>query len=129
MKQIVKKLRSRAGETIAETLVALLVGTLALMVLAGMITATSNIIKTSESKMDDYYKECAKLATFETGGAGATGSGTAVITVGESTTVSVPVASYENNIFAGHTVTAYRMSTAPAGTDEGADGAGTDNPG
>lgn len=120
MKQIAKKLRSRAGETIAETLVALLVGTLALMILAGMITATANIIRTSEEKMDDYYEECAKLATFnaESGG----GSGEAVISVDEVEIVKTPVVTYENKIFANHTVTAYRMTTAAGGTDEPAGG-------
>ena len=62
MRQVFKKLRSRAGETIAETLVALLVGTLALMILAGMISATARLVTRSEKKMDDYYAGYADLA-------------------------------------------------------------------
>lgn len=125
MRQIAKKLRSRSGETIAETLVALLVGVLALMVLAGMISATSRIVKKSEAKMDDYYKECATLATFETEDSEGIEDGVVEITIsesgesGESSTVSCPVKVYNNTIFANHTVTAYQMTTASDSTDDG----------
>ena len=56
MKKLRKKLRSQAGESIAETLVALLIAALALTMLAAMINSTVNMVKTSETKMDDYYK-------------------------------------------------------------------------
>ena len=52
-----KKVRSRAGETIGETLVALLISSLALVMLAGTITAASSIIRNSKDKMDSYYKQ------------------------------------------------------------------------
>lgn len=122
MKQIKVKLRSRLGESMAETLVALLVASLALMVLAGMITATSNIVKTSEEKMDDYYVECRKLATFAAEDEGEIGAGTVTITVSDGeleTVVSENVDVVKNDIFANHTVTAYRVPTAADGSDEG----------
>ena len=64
MKKIVKKLRSQAGESIAETLVAVLVIAVALTMLASMISATVSMVKTSEAKMDDYYKANAALETL-----------------------------------------------------------------
>ena len=43
---IMKKLRSRAGETITETLVSVLIGALALVMLAGAVSAASSVITT-----------------------------------------------------------------------------------
>ena len=118
MKKIAAKLRSRRGETIAETLVSLLVGCLALMVLAGMIAATARLVRTSEEKMDEYYVESAKLADPEESGE----SGTVTVTVSGSeleTSVSCGVSAYENTIFSGHTVTAYRLTTSDDGGSGG----------
>lgn len=111
MKQIVNKLRSRAGETIGEVLVALLVSTLALMILAGMISATSGIVKTSETKINDYYEANAGLETFD----GAQGSAKLTLTVG-SHTVDVSVIYKQNSTFGTErTVTAYRYANPAAG--------------
>ena len=66
MKKLGMKLHSRSGETIAETLVALLIAAIALTMLAGMITATANLVKTSENKMDEYYKKSWDLETIST---------------------------------------------------------------
>ncbi len=65
MKKIGKKLCSQAGESIAETLVAVLVIAVALTMLASMISATVSMVKTSEAKMDDYYKANAALETLD----------------------------------------------------------------
>lgn len=51
-----KKLRSKAGETIAETLIALLISALALMMLAGAIAAANRIITRSDEVMHNYYE-------------------------------------------------------------------------
>lgn len=57
MKQrIIKKLASRAGESIGETLVALLISALALMMLAGAVSAGMRVVTNSKDKMDVYYK-------------------------------------------------------------------------
>ena len=42
-----RKLHSKAGETIAETLVALLISALALVMLAGALSAAAKVITTS----------------------------------------------------------------------------------
>ena len=49
------KLKSNKGETISETLVALLISSLALTMLAGAITASANLVEKSRTKMDSYY--------------------------------------------------------------------------
>ena len=56
MKKLLHKLRGQAGESLAETLMAVLVITLALTILAGMIGAAGNMVKTSEAKMNEYYE-------------------------------------------------------------------------
>lgn len=54
-RDIRKKLLSQSGESIAETLVALLISALALMMLAGAIGAANRIITQSEKVMRNYY--------------------------------------------------------------------------
>ncbi len=49
------KLRGRAGESIAETLVALLIGCVALVMLAGMISTSAHLITKSKTLMNEYY--------------------------------------------------------------------------
>ena len=54
-KRILRKVKSRAGETIAEVLVALLISSVALVMLASMIASTTNMVTQSKSKMEAYY--------------------------------------------------------------------------
>lgn len=53
--KIKRKLNSRAGESISETLVSLLIASLALVMLAGTLTASSGMITKSRAKMKAYY--------------------------------------------------------------------------
>ncbi len=56
MKQrIMRKLRGRAGESIAETMIALLISALALIMLAGAIGKASDIIKQSNTAVSEHY--------------------------------------------------------------------------
>ena len=50
-----KKLGGRGGETLAETLVALLISALAIVMLAGMITSSADMIHVSNRAFDEYY--------------------------------------------------------------------------
>ena len=59
--RIMKKINSQAGETIAEVLVALLISSVALVMLAGMIASTTNLVTRSKSKMEAYYKANERL--------------------------------------------------------------------
>jgi len=55
MKKTLKKLRSRAGESIGETLIALLISALALLMLAGAVSSASRIVTRNKTAMEDYY--------------------------------------------------------------------------
>ena len=59
MKMLRAKLKSRAGESLAEVLIALLVSALALVMLASMIAHAFNMITTSRDKMNAYYGQSA----------------------------------------------------------------------
>ena len=54
-KQLQKKLRGKAGETLTETLVALLIASLALVMLAGAISSASGVVTKSRDKLGAYY--------------------------------------------------------------------------
>ena len=51
------KLRSRAGESIGETLIAMLVSALALLMLAGAVSSAANIVKKSNEAMSEVYSK------------------------------------------------------------------------
>lgn len=104
-----RKLRSTAGESIAETLIAVLISALALVILAGAISATARIIIDSDNAMGRYYDMDANLATHSGT------SSTLNVTISKTdsdgivTQVEPPraVPCYENNAFANRTVVAY----------------------
>ena len=50
-----KKLKSQTGESIGETLVSLLIAALALVMLAGAISASSGVIMKGRNKLNAYY--------------------------------------------------------------------------
>lgn len=102
MKQIRKKLQSRIGESLAETLVAVLVIALALTMLAGMITATANMVTRSKETMNTYYEANTKLETLED-------SEPMTIEITGSLTIEVPVKATTNSTFSRTPVIAYGM--------------------
>ncbi len=53
---MIDKLVSTSGESIAETLVAVLIAALALLMLSGTIITASNLITNSQDKLEDYYQ-------------------------------------------------------------------------
>lgn len=118
------KIRSRAGETIAETLIALLVGTLAMMVLAGMISATKDIVETTEEKMNDYYEANSALETFEEASAAENNVVLTVKTDESTHTVTIPAEKiqYCENGELKKTVTAYRYVAASGGGSDDTSG-------
>lgn len=63
--KIRQRLRDKSGETLAEVLISLLVSALALVLLAGIINASSTIIQKTDKTMKDYYGGYEELA--ETG--------------------------------------------------------------
>lgn len=68
MEKIKKKLDSQAGESIAETLVSLLIAALALVMLAGAMTTASGVVNKSREKLGGetgYYSKTESLVKME----------------------------------------------------------------
>ena len=55
LNRIMKKLRGIAGESIGETLVALLIAALALLMLAGAVSSAGKIVTRNRENMKTYY--------------------------------------------------------------------------
>ncbi len=64
-KKMKKKLHNRRGDSIAEVLVALLISSLALVMLASMITSSARMITASKAKLNEYYRETEALCTYQ----------------------------------------------------------------
>ena len=62
MKNALKKLRNHTGESIGETLVALLISALALVMLAGAVSTAARLIKNNKDSMETYYSATAAEA-------------------------------------------------------------------
>lgn len=98
--KIIAKLRLRSGETIGETLVALLIAALALMMMAGAIQSSYNAVERGRNMLDDYYERSETLATREGEG---TGGGT--VTIGDK---PYDVRYYVNDKVGGTKIVAYK---------------------
>jgi len=109
------KLKSCAGESIGETLVALLISALALVMLAGAISSTARMITVSDTKMGEYYEGDNVLV--QQAASGGTAS-TITITDSEGTTETRSVNCYTNAAFASKPVVAYQYVPAAAGSEE-----------
>ena len=60
---MLKKLKSTSGESIAETLVSVLIAAFALLMLAGTVNTASGLITKGQKKMSEYYNANNILAT------------------------------------------------------------------
>ena len=63
---MLKKLKSTSGESIAETLVSVLIAAFALLMLAGTVNTASGLITKGQKKMSEYYNANNNLATQDT---------------------------------------------------------------
>lgn len=108
-KQMLKKLRSKSGESIAETLVAVLIAALALLMLAGTINTASRLITRSKTALEAYYKENNKLSEHSSS------SGRNIVTVssgsGEPEWILCSVDLYENDKIGSTPVVAFSRHT------------------
>ena len=104
---IANKITSQKGETLTETLIALLISSIAMVMLAGAITATSHVVDTGQEKMKSYYD--ANNAMIENSGTSDSGAFTLKDTTGASSRdiKTYNVTAYKNTEFSGHTVTLY----------------------
>ncbi len=103
-----EKLNSRSGESIAETLVAILIAAFALLMLAGTINTASNLITDSSEKLDTYYTTNNNLDT----GSGSSSTATVTVTDGTNTWISSSVNTYENSVIGSSPVKAYHLPSA-----------------
>ena len=108
--QAVKRLKQNTGETIAELLVAVVISTLGLMLLAGMINAASAMIRSGQETEERYAAGENALAD-RTGAVVGTGSVTIAynsVSVSIASGVeSIPVSYYANDAMDGSPVVAY----------------------
>ena len=72
-RSMIEKLKKHAGETIAEVLIALLISTIGLLMLATMISSSGNLISGSRTLLENYYSASAETV------------GTAQVTVNNKT--------------------------------------------
>ena len=102
-----RKLRSNRGETIGETLVALLISALALVMLAGAISSTANMINTSDKKMGLYYSKDAALVEHS----GGDPSGNMVVTIQSDSDANIKNDYFDTNkAFETKPVVAYKVN-------------------
>lgn len=107
MRLVLCKLKSRKGESIGETLIALLISALALVMLAGAISSTANMIAASDKQMGKYYDGDGKLV--EKNGE-APKSVSIKITGSTMDTETRTVDCFENNAFPSKLVISYKVS-------------------
>ena len=117
MKKLRRKLKSARGETLTEVLVAVLVAALALVMLAGMISASSNMVQNSRTTMGKYLE---KENQLELQNGSEAGSGSVEVTLQEGTSDkvirltdgsgdSVAVKYYENQEIGREPVVSYKV--------------------
>ncbi len=124
LEKLKQKLHSQSGESIGETLVALLIGVLALVMLAGAISASSGVILKSRDKLGKYYdaNEAVSGVVKMTSGGTPSDAGITITDLQNSISgQSYKVTYYKNNEFGSKTVVAYDYSPDSVG---GAGGGG-----
>ena len=110
MRNLKIKLQSQIGETLAETLITVLIIAVAMTMLAGMISATASMVKTSEKKMDEYYQTSKNLETFSEMESDHTPTATIKSKSDPATFDSIPIEYAKNEVFTEHTIVAYRCT-------------------
>ena len=111
------KLKSKKGESITEVLVALLISALAIVLLAGMVNASTNMILKSKDKMEKYAN--AENSVVERNG-NEPATGTVTFKIGENkirlnddnngtTDNEVSVEYYTNDESVKYTVRSYKV--------------------
>lgn len=99
MSKLAKKLRTRAGESFAEVLIALLIIALAALLLAGMYSSSAALDKAAMDDDKELYEALTRLETGE----GATETPTTVSVGDETHTVNMDV-----NIYTEDGLSAYK---------------------
>ena len=90
-----KKLRSKKGETLVETLIAVLICCLALAALSTVMSSAGNMMKTSADKLDAYYV-CNESLSYPNGQSGR--EGTVTVSLKGSGTTQIPLGPSETGV-------------------------------
>lgn len=126
MVEIIKsKLNNKSGESITEVLVALLISSLGLLLLAGMITSTNRIVSRSKEATRNYIEQ--NNALVEQGTSSETETGTVSFYRGDSTKLTLTKLTYSSDETIGVTyytneqtgstpVTAYKKTEGTGGS-------------
>ena len=118
LKRIKGKIKNEKGESLSEVLIALLVSVLGMVLLASMITASTNIIMKSKNKMKQYVTAenyVVGHTDTETPPEGIT-AGTGTVSTGDKPLVNdiggstnpLAVSFYSNNVFGNKPVVVYK---------------------
>ena len=113
-----KKIHNQAGESIGETLVALLIAALALVMLAGAISASSGVIMKGRNKLNAYYtanETDSGVVKMASGGSEVTNGITIKDSSSSISEQSYKVTYFTNDEFSSKTVIAYKYSPASPG--------------
>ena len=102
------KLNSNTGESIAETLISLLIVSLGLLMLAGAISAASRSVQSSNEKMGEYYNANDSMVKQERS------NGNSSVTISSKRgdfslkDASYPIQYYQNTVLGDKKVTTYK---------------------
>jgi competence protein ComGC len=111
-KRIAARLKDKKGETLMELLFAMLISSLGMIILAGMIVASTNIIKRGNEVLKSYVTEENKIVAQdtvkETGRATFKIGGTARNLTDYDNSKQVSVSYYENDKIGGKQVGTYK---------------------
>ncbi len=111
IEKLKKKIKSRAGETISETLVALLISALALTMLAGAISSSLSLITKGRERMNLYYnanEDANGVVKMSSGGVSAPDGITLKDSTGTIVNQPFTVTYYKNDKFSQFTVVSYK---------------------
>lgn len=114
--RMISKLRSRSGETLAETLIAVLISALAALMLTGAITSAKRAVDINENVINRYYAVNNAMVERKESPLeeeGYTGELTVTIkndSINLTPATSVNATYYQNNQFPGRSVIAYTYS-------------------
>ena len=114
--RLIRKIKSRAGESLAEVLIAVLIIAVSAMLLAGMISSTLSIVTRSEAAYEEYYQENEKLETFSSSTPSTVTTSTVIIEItgsddseGGYKIAPIDVNCAKNERISSHTVVSYMV--------------------
>lgn len=103
MKKTLEKVKSSVGETISEVLIALLISSVGLIMLAGMISASGNVISRSRTVLENYYSNRVTASSVE--------GATVTITNTTETKTYGPTVNVTGKTLGGITIVSYAASS------------------